>query len=200
MLDLGHPVSFALEIANWLEVILLFIGMAIIIIDIFVLPTFGLLGVIGALFFFAGLLGMMVPGIGSVNYEFDTSTLNAAGESALERLGWLCASIVLSFVIMIILGRFFTPKLAVYSRLVLKGNEQSGYIASDDPALLPQPGAEGVAASTLRPAGKIIIEGHLYDAISSGGFIEKDSSIFVSRLDGSMIVVRQIHEQQDNNE
>lgn len=189
--------SFALEIANWLELILLCIGLAIILVDVFVLPTFGLLGVIGALFFFGGLIGMMVPGIGSVSYEFDTNTFNAAGDSVLERIGWLCASIVLSFIIMVLLARFMTPKMAAYSKLVLQGNEQSGYIASDDPSLLPQPGSEGVAAATLRPAGKVIIEDKLYDAISSGGFIEKDSSIVVLRLDGSVIVVGKRVEQRD---
>lgn len=190
--------SFALEIANWLEIILLFIGLSIILVDLFVLPTFGLLGAIGALFFFAGLVGLMVPGIESVSYEFDTQTLNAAGESALERLGWLCASIVLSFMIIMVLARYVTPQLAAYSKLVLKGNEQDGYIAGDDPATLPQPGATGVVSATLRPAGKIIVQGTFYDAISSGGFIEKDTPITVLRLDGSVIVVAAMPEQKEN--
>lgn len=43
--------SFALEIGNWLELILLLAGIAIILVELFVLPTFGLLGFIGILFF-----------------------------------------------------------------------------------------------------------------------------------------------------
>lgn len=186
--------SFALEIASWLEVVFLVVGIGIILIDIFVIPTFGLLGIIGALFFFGGLIALMVPGIESVNYEFDTNTLNAAGVSVIERIGWLCASIILSFLIMLIIGRFLTPKIAAYSKLVLKGNEQDGYIASDDPKTLPQAGTRGVAATTLRPAGKIVVEGRQYDALSSGGFISKDAPVVVQRLDGSVIIVQEIRE------
>jgi membrane-bound ClpP family serine protease len=188
--------SFALEIANWLEVILLFVGLGILLFDAFVLPTFGLFGVIGMLFFFAGLIGMMVPGLESFSFEFDTNTFNAAGIAVIERLGWLSASIVLSVIVMLLLGRYFSPRLAAYSKLVLTGNEQTGYIAGDDPALLPPAGSKGTAATTLRPAGKIMINGCQYDAVSSGGFIGKDANIAVLRLDGSVIIVREIDESE----
>lgn len=190
--------SFALEIANWLEVILLVIGLAIITIDLFVLPTFGLMGVIGIVFFFAGLMGMMIPGLDSIHYEYDTKTLNAAGEYALERLGWLSASIVVSFVLILILAKYVTPKFAAYSKLVLSGNEQVGFIAGDDPLKLPKPGHQGIAATPLRPAGKIVIGNQLYDAISSGGYIEKDHRITVARLDGSVIIVNETSTGEDN--
>lgn len=189
--------SFSLEIANWLEVALLFVGLGIILVDLFVLPTFGLLGIIGVLFFFGGLIGMMVPGIENASFEFDTQTLNAAGESVLVRLGWLGLSVVLSVIVMIIIGRYFTPKIAAYSKLVLHGNEQDGYIATNDPTTLPQAGTLGVAASTLRPAGKVMIDNVLYDAISSGGFIEKGLSIAVLRLDGSVIVVQAVQSKEE---
>lgn len=189
--------SFALEIANWLELVFLAIGLTLIVVDIFVLPTFGLLGFMGIVFFFAGLLGMMIPGIESVSYEFDTKTFNAAGEAALERLGWLSLSLVASVFIMILLGRFVSPKLGAFSKLVLTGNEQVGYIAGDNPEDLPVPGSRGIAASTLRPAGKIIIDDQLYEAISYGGFIEKDAPILVLRLEGSVIVVKETNEKQD---
>lgn len=181
--------SFALEIANWLELILLLTGLIIILVELFVLPTFGLLGFIGIIFFIVGLFGMMLPGAGSVSYEFDTNTLNAAGQAFFERLAWLCGTLVLGFVIIAFLARFITPKLAGFSRFVLTGHEQEGYIAGEKPETLPQPGAKGEVLSTLRPAGKIIIDDKVYDAISYGAFIEKGMPIVVERLEGSVIVV-----------
>ena len=181
--------SFALELANWLELILLLTGLLILLVELFVLPTFGLLGFIGLLFFLMGLFGMMLPGVGSVQYEVDTHTLNAAGEAFFQRLAWLCGTLVVGFGIILLLARYVTPTLAGFSRFVLTGHEQVGYIAGENPQKLPQPGSEGEVASTLRPAGKVIIQDVLYDAITPGGFIEKGTKVVVERLDGSVIVV-----------
>lgn len=181
--------SFALEIANWLELILLLTGMAIIFIELFVLPTFGLLGVIGIIFFIVGLFGMMLPGVGAVSFEVDTQTLNAAGQAFFERLAWLCGTLLLAFAIIVVLAQYVTPKLAGFSKFVLAGHEQNGYIAGDSPKELPAPGSEGEVVSTLRPAGKVMIQDRLYDAISQGSFIEKGEEIIVDHLEGSVIVV-----------
>lgn len=189
--------SFALEIASWLEILLLFIGLAILLVDLFFLPTFGLLGIGGLIFFLAGLFGLLLPGLGSVEYEVDSKTFNAAGQLVLERLGWLSGTLLVGCGIILLLARYMTPTFAGYSKLILTGNEQDaskGYIASDNPADLPQPGAEGIALSTLRPAGKIIINDKVYDALSNGGFIEKGEKIRISKLDGSVIVVETFNE------
>lgn len=184
--------SFAFQIANWLELILLLTGLAIILIELFVLPTFGLLGIIGVIFFLVGLFGMMLPGAGAVNFELDTQTFNAAGQIFFERLAWLCGTLVLAFGIILLLGRYMTPKLAGFSKFVLAGHEQKGYIAGDNPQDLPGPGSKGEAIATLRPSGKVMINDRLYDAISSGSFIEKGEEIVVDHLDGSVIVVRKL--------
>lgn len=184
--------SFSLEIANWLELILLLVGLAVILVELFVLPTFGLLGFIGLIFFLMGLFGMLLPGIEDVHYEFDTNSFNAAGQAFFERLAWLCGTLVVAFFMMILLARYVTPSLAKFSRLVLSGNEQDaakGYIAGDNPKELPQPGAKGHVMATLRPAGKVVIHDVIYDAISAGSFIEQGTPIVVVKLDGSVIVV-----------
>lgn len=186
--------SFALEIAGWLEVILLFTGLAILLIEIFVLPTFGLLGIIGIILFLAGLLGLMLPGIGSASFEFDTQTFNAAGQALLSRFVWLCGSFLLGIAIIIGLGRYLFPSFSLFRRFVLAGHEQeqsAGYIAGDDPSKLPQPGARGEVLSTLRPAGKVLINDAVYDAISPGNFIEKGKRIIVVKLDGSVMIVNE---------
>jgi len=132
---------------------------------------------------------MMLPGATSVSYEFDTKTLNAAGQIFFERLAWLCGTVVLAFAIIVLLGRFITPSFAGFNRFVLHGNEQNGYLAVDNPVELPKPGSNGEVSSTLRPTGKVIINDIQYDAVSTGSMIEKGSPITVVRLDGSIIIV-----------
>lgn len=187
----------SLDIANWLEVILLFTGLLVIVVDLFVLPTFGLLGVIGVILTLAGLFGMLLPGLSSVNYNVDTQTLNAAGTALLERFAWFCATLVVGVLLILLLARYITPSIASWSRLVLSGGEQDaskGYVSGVDVTTLPQPGSKGEATSTLRPAGKVMINDTIYDAMSSGGFIEQGSPIIVAQLDGNIIIVEAVNE------
>ncbi len=185
--------SFALEIGNWLELILLLTGFVIVLVELFVLPTFGLLGFIGALFFLMGLFGIMVPGIDSVDFEFSTFSLNPAGVAVVQRLAWFCASLLLSCIAIFFIARYAPySKLSSFKRFVLEGHEQVGYIAGEAHKDLPQPGEEGEVFVTLRPSGKVIIQGNIYDALSIGPLIEKGEKVVVVNLDGSTIMVNTI--------
>jgi membrane-bound serine protease (ClpP class) len=181
--------SFSQEIGNFLEVILLGVGILIVAVEIFVLPTFGLLGIVGVIAFLVGLFGLMLPGIGSINFDFDTKTLNAAGELFFERLALLGATFLIALIIMAVLSRYFFPKFAPFNRFVLKGNEQTDYLAVENHKNLPPIGTEGMVFATLRPAGKVVIEGKIYDALTRGSFIEKESSVIITGFEGGSIVV-----------
>lgn len=184
--------SFALEIANWLELILLVTGLALLLVELFLLPTFGLFGFVGLILFIIGLFSMMVPGINSVGFEYDTKTLNAAGKFFLNRLAWLCGALILSLGIIAYLARYLTPNLMGFKRFILTGHEQEaslGYVAGESPENLPLIGSVGEALTTLRPSGKIAIQDRIYDAVSTGELIEAGEAITVVRLEGSVIIV-----------
>lgn len=181
--------SFSLEIANWLEVILLLTGLGVILVELFVLPSFGLLGFIGILAFLAGLFGMMLPGADSVGYEPETYTLNPAGEVFLERLAWLAGTFIIGLLLILLIARFITPKLVGISRFVLKGNEQEGFTSVENLDGMPKTGAKGVAITTLRPAGKVAIDDIQYDAISDGAFIERGEEVVVAGIDSGTLIV-----------
>lgn len=196
--------SFSLEIADWLELILLLTGLALILVELFILPSFGLAGILGALLFIIGLFGMMLPGIRSVGFEYDTKTLNAAGHYVFQRLAWLCGALLLSFGVIALIARYVPPSFKGFRRLVLVGNEQDateGFFAGYDPKNLPPPGSIGEVLATLRPAGKVLIKDQIYDAISSGELIEAGEKITITRLDGGVMVVSRLEigegEQED---
>jgi membrane-bound serine protease (ClpP class) len=184
--------NLSLQIANWLEVIFLLTGLLIIMVDLFLLPTFGLLGFVGVLLFLGGLFAMMLPGLNSVNFDYDTSTFNAAGIVFIERLALLCATLLFGILLMILIGRYITPKLGAWSKLVLTGHEQEGYVAGWNPEKLPKVGTAGEVTSTLRPAGKVTIGDDIYDAITDGIFLEKGTAIVIKRIEGSVLVVEEV--------
>lgn len=183
--------SFSLEIADWLEVILLLSGIILLIVDLFLLPTFGIVGSLGAILFIAGLLGIILPGIGAIDFEFDTQTFNAAGEAFLNRLGLFLATLLIGVFCILFLARYIMPSFKGFRKFVLEGNEQVGYSAGIASKDLPAVGATGVADSVLRPSGKVEIEGKLYDAVSRGWLIEKGAPIVVIRIEESQVVVEE---------
>lgn len=187
--------SFSQEIASWLEVIFVVLGLGIILVELFVLPTFGFLGILGIALFLIGIFSLMLPGLGSVSFEYDTKTFNAAGQAFLSRLSWLSATLLVAFVIMALIGRYLMPAFSGYNRFVLQGHEQEagkGYIAGVDPSTLPEVGAKGTALTHLRPAGKVLINDTIYDALSSGRFIVKDAPVVVAKIDGSTLMVKEL--------
>jgi membrane-bound serine protease (ClpP class) len=182
--------SFSAEIGSYLELILLLTGVLLLIVDLFFLPTFGLLGGLGVLLFLGGLFGLILPGVGSVQYEWDTQTFNAAGEALLYRLGWVLATLVIGGCIIAILARYVVSSSRFLKRLILEGDEQVGYTAGTSREELPKIHAEGTVIATLRPSGKVEIGGNLYDAAAERGLIEKGSKITVINYDGSTLIVR----------
>lgn len=189
--------SFALEAIHWLEPILLLFGIFLLSLELFFFPTLGILAVIGALFMIAGLFGMMLPGIGSI--EFNGETFNAAGEYVLSRLGWLSGSLLIALLFIGVLSRFMVPKFNLMRRIVLGDTAllATGEHEMKSKSIVPQVslnlGDHAVVSATLRPAGKIVISGQELDAISSGGFIEKGKSVIILRIEGEKIIVEEAY-------
>lgn len=184
--------SFALDIANWLEVILILTGLVLILAELFVLPTFGFLGFVGILLFIGGLFAAMLPSIKNVSFDYDSNTFNAAGEYFIRRLASLCATLLATLGVIIVLGRYLFPSFSGFKRFVLAGNEQDasrGYVSFADLKDLPPTGSKGTVLATLRPAGKVIINNQIYDAISTGALIEAGEHIIVTGTDGNNLIV-----------
>ena len=53
-------------------------------------------------------------------------------------------------------------------------------------------GKKGKSFSVLRPSGKIILSDKVYDASTSGEFIEKNKNIIVINNEGSSLKVKEV--------
>jgi membrane-bound serine protease (ClpP class) len=65
-----------------------------------------------------------------------------------------------------------------------------GYTANfiEEPVI----GKTGVAQTVLRPSGKVMIEGKVYDAFSRGEFIDRGEKIEVIAIESSTLRVKKI--------
>ncbi len=182
--------SYAFEAAGWLEIILLFVGLVLVLLEFFILPGFGVPGVLGVLMAVAGLFLLMLPGIGSVSFDTESHTWNAAGQVFMERLSWFSASLFLALLLMALLGKYVLPRFGVYSRLVLQGEQDSsqGFVASN--FTKEAIGKPGVALTDLKPSGYALIEGTRFQVLSESGYLTAGTEIFVIRGQGAHLVVQ----------
>jgi membrane-bound serine protease (ClpP class) len=166
-----------------LELLLFVIGIALLIIEIFVIPGFGIAGISG--------LALMTMGLVLSMQDFVVPTLpwqwDLLGKNVLLVLG----NIVAGFLAFGILA-FLIPKYTPFKRLTLSLNQdaQQGYTTQVSTEQELYMGKQGVALTTLRPSGKADIEGESVQVMTGGEFIEKGTEIIVSHVDGNRIVVK----------
>lgn len=191
--------SFALQAASYLEWIMLVVGVVLILIEIFILPGFGLPGVVGALLTFVALFLMVLPSLSSFQFTFDSDKLNAAGQLFFHRIGWLSATLLAAAISIYLLAKYLLPNFSRFSRLVSAHEQESskGYVAGYSLDELPPIGSKGITVSPLRPSGKVLIQGTIYDAMSAGGFINHHESISIIYYEGSRMVVAVTQEKDE---
>ncbi|WP_170229222.1 NfeD family protein [Polyangium fumosum] len=172
-----------LALVGWEELALVGGGIALLLLEIFVIPGFGLAGILGVAAILAG-LGMSFVGPG-VTAE---GAVRAATEVA------LALAIMLGGAALLLR---FLPRLPFGRRLVLEtGHPERAlpFPASPLDAILP--GDLGKAASPLRPSGVAEITGARVNALSEGEYIPAGTPLEVLRVERSYVVVRRVGEKE----
>lgn len=153
------------------EAILLFLaGIIFIVLELFVIPGFGI----------AGIFGLAAMGA-SLFMSFPDP------RSALQAMAITVVAVVV--LVLIFLKRF--QRAALWGRLILTQQQAEEYRPTDlDTSSLL--GMTGVVRTQLRPAGRVEIEGEFYDAVAEGRMVPPGTTVRVVRVEGPRIVVRPI--------
>lgn len=173
--------------STWLEVTLFLGGLAALLLEIFVLPGFGVFGLGGGLMIIAALVlasqTFVIPRTEVQLDQLQTSLLvvAAAGIGIMMAVGML---------------RRYLPKAPGLSRLMLEppqGRELDEIarreVVADFQHLV---GHRGTAATLLTPAGKARFGDELIDVISDGELIDAGREIEVTSVRGNRILVRPV--------
>lgn len=172
----GH---WLVQLAGWGEVLLALGGIALLLVEFFVVPGFGVAGIFGIIALLAALV-MSVVGTGATP-EF---LMLAAGRIIFALFVALLASLLmLRYMRRTPFGRWLILDTG------LGAGQEYGSAPESDLRWL---GKRGRTTSPLRPAGIADIEGARVDVVSEGEPIEPGTPIEVTRVDGNRIVVRQI--------
>jgi membrane-bound serine protease (ClpP class) len=102
---------------------------------------------------------------------------------------WLGAVYVVAFITLAILTSILALKTVRRSKgSFFLANDQEGYVSTSFEEDLT--GKEGVVTTELKPAGHIRIEGKVYQALSQGDFIVKETVVEVVSTKGSHLIVK----------
>ncbi len=152
-------------------------GLILLGLELFVVPGFGIAGALGIAALLAGF----------------TLSLFGSG-TTWDVVLWAAGRVVFSLIVAIVASLVmlrYLPRLPFGRRLVLETGLSPGYGASGTSDRESSwVGKVGTAISPLRPAGIADIEGERVDVVSDGEFIEPDTPVVVTRVDGNRVVVR----------
>ena len=168
---------------NW-EIVLLFLGIILIAVEVFVIPGFGVFGILGLFTSIGSLILIML------NNDLFDFTFVVSGDIVSASLAVLSSIFLLG--ILILFGGIKLTDTDAFKKIALEETQDSklGYVSNkySDEYI----GKKGKAFTVLRPSGKVIIDEKLCDATSYDGFIEKNSKIKVVGNEGSALKVSKI--------
>jgi membrane-bound serine protease (ClpP class) len=70
--------------------------------------------------------------------------------------------------------------------------EESPAASTSAPDLSPLLGAVGVAATPLRPAGKVQFGDEFVDVVAEGGYVPPGARVQVVEIEGNRVVVKEV--------
>src|SRR5690606_8849658 len=148
-------------LADHWEIALFVVGVLLILLEVFVIPGFGVAGILGIVCLICGLAFSMV-----INDYFNF-TITEPG-MVFNSFLLVIASMVVAIVLMVIFGKSLL-KTQAFKRLVLQDEQRAveGYTSAKMNTELVD--KAGVAKTVLRPSGKVEIDGKWYDAVALDG-------------------------------
>ena len=166
---------------NW-EIIMFFVGVILIMLEVFVIPGFGIFGITGLFTSIGSLILIML------NNDMFDFTFVLSKDLVSSSLSVLIS--VFSFLLILLFGGIKLTDTKAFKNIALAETQDisKGYISnkySDDIV-----GKKGKSFTVLRPSGKVIINDVIYDAATEGEFIEKNNNIIVINSEGSSLRVK----------
>ena len=169
--------------AHW-EILVFVIGVILVVVEIFVIPGFGVAGISGIVLMFVSLVLSL---INNVNFDFEGVETGDIGVA----ITTVVLGVFGGFVLSLYLGnKVFTSKTGMFRNMSLKSvqNVSDGFVCIET-GMFALKGKTGISKTVLRPGGKIFIEGEVYDAVANNGFIDKDVNIVVTKVEATQLYV-----------
>lgn len=175
------PIFIVGQPSSW--VLLLFItGIILVVLEIFVIPGFGVCGILGITAVIIAMAAAMMPSGGQ---WLDKTLMSQVIAPVLTVFTGLLMSIGL---VAWLTSRHGPKFIRRHSELMKSLDNAEGYIGVDmSPATFV--GNHATTVTDMRPAGKIKIGDKIYDAVSTGDFIEAGSRVKIVKYENAQLYI-----------
>lgn len=177
--------NFAIHVNNHLEIIFLMMGLVLIALEVFLVPSFGVLAGVGLILSLVGLFKLGLPDVGPVEFSWSYEGWNLAAFSFLKGVGWFSGALLLSIFGMFFSSRVLFPRTKLFRKLIPL-DEAIVKKAMN----LPKIGTTVTTITEIRPQGQAELNGVIFDVISTDGFIDKGEKVKIVDHENERIVVR----------
>ncbi len=172
--------QYVTSVAPVLAIVVFIAGMALLLIELSPVPSFGFAGVLGVMGIWLGLFFALAG---------DMRTLTP---SRLSEVLWTLAASLVGVIVLASLIIRYAPKatwLKKFSNQSFSGDTSS--FAIDRNHMI---GMAGIAHTMLRPAGTALFEGRKFDVMTRGEFVQPGADIVVTSVSNNKVIVRSSNE------
>ncbi|HEV8513431.1 MAG TPA: NfeD family protein, partial [Cyclobacteriaceae bacterium] len=172
-------------LAQYWEVIALMVGIILLAAEIFIIPGFGVAGVLGITLTVGSLILIM---LNNDFFNFEFVPLGDIVVASVSAVGGLTAGVLLLF-----FGGASLTQTKAFKRLALTDTQETaqGYSVNNSSKELI--GKTGIAHTVLRPSGKVLIDDQVYDAFTRGDYVQKGDPVEVIGTEGITLKVKVVN-------
>ena len=166
-----------------MELIIFVLGLVLLILEIFVIPGFGVAGISG-IALIVGSLVLSMQGFVLPDFEWQRELFR-------RNILVVSLSTVSSIVIFGILA-YSLPQMKLFNRLTLRASQsaEEGFTVQTREEESRFLGRRGVTITTLRPVGKAEIDGEPLYVETEGEFVEAGQQVEIIEVSGNRMIVR----------
>ncbi len=171
--------SYILQLASVIEILMFVVGLGLLLLEIFVIPGFGVAGISGIILILASIFLSLVGADPFLD-------MNAVSIAIIQLTVALLAALIFIFILV-----RYLPQSDLFKKFILSEEEKAieGYTSRTNFSELL--GVEGIALTTLRPAGTAEFNGKRIDVVTDSEYIEHGKPIIVTAVEGMRVVVRE---------
>jgi membrane-bound serine protease (ClpP class) len=177
-LALFFGAQYLAELASFLEILMFLAGVVLLAIEVFVIPGFGIVGILGIVLMVTSLFLALGGSFSLITRDSLTIPL------------YTLAGSFVGLAILIALMIRYLPGSGAFNHLVLQTPVPAIATNRELAEVRELLGSEGRALTTLRPAGVALVRGERCDVITDGEYISAGEPVRVVRVEGRKVVVR----------
>ncbi|PIE22737.1 MAG: hypothetical protein CSA62_11140 [Planctomycetota bacterium] len=185
--------NYLVGFAEWTEIILFVMGVALVLVEAFVIPGTIVAGLAGIAAILVSVFLALQP-FAMPNGVFE--------ERILEENLWSLIGVIVSVTVLGALASRFLPRLPIFRGLLLSPDGDAASLensGTEEEERMPLLGRSGRAQTDLRPSGKVEIDAEPYDVVSDAGFVAKGQAVRVIVVEGNRVVVTPIEDAPDGD-